>query len=141
MTRYEFNQVKLGDIVEISMHGFNKGKKGIIRDIKRDPDGDTRLVYLEPLECEFVFGKGTIKPLRMKDGLYPWNNRGINYLKQPHGKTFYIAEMFGAEGVSWSAENFTETELKVIDRFLTELDDHICGRTVESIVILNEDID
>lgn len=55
------------------------------------------------------------------------------------GKEFYVAEMYGEEGVLWSAENFTDEELAVIDRFLNELNKHASTKTIDCVVIFNDD--
>lgn len=57
-------------------------------------------------------------------------------------KTFYVMEMYGGDGASWSTENFTDDELKVVERFLDELAVNatkVLNKGVDIIVILDED--
>ena len=54
-------------------------------------------------------------------------------------KIFYIQPMFGRDGIKWPTYNFTEKELKVIDKFLKELSDYVDGVSVDSITILDND--
>lgn len=135
MTNEEFRNLKIGDVVELINHGQNKGKKGIVRDIKRDAFG-TGIAYLEPLDCEFLITKYRRSN---SDGFYGWNKFGIGYPKKEHNREFYISETFGGDGVSWPANNFTLEELKTIERFLKEFKEKVEGLSLEEIEILYKD--
>jgi hypothetical protein len=139
MKKQEFKNLKNGDIVIIN-NGKNKGKEGIVRQINRSPFDNIGVVYLEPHWCEFEYTNDNTGCDVMR-GMCRYNYQSINYPNKPHGKTFYIAEMFGEPGSSWSAENFTEDELSVIERFLNELNVKIEGKCVDTICIFNPNPD
>lgn len=54
-------------------------------------------------------------------------------------KVFYVMEWGNGEGAEWSTDNFNEEELKVVERFLKELEEHSNGLEIESVHILDED--
>lgn len=58
---------------------------------------------------------------------------------QKTDKKFYIAAMFNGEGASWSTENFTDSELEVIERFLEELNPHIGNIYIDDIAIIEDE--
>jgi hypothetical protein len=119
MNKNEASKLKIGDTVVITQHGKNKGKKGIVREIH----GST--AYLEPFECEFEFVNDSSWRLHSREGLYGYNTVSINYPKEPSNKEFQVALMYKNDEISWSTDNFTSNELKIIDRFLKEVDEHI----------------
>ena len=53
-------------------------------------------------------------------------------------KIFYIVEANGGDGISWPTKNFTEDELKVIERFLEELDTKLGDMSIEEVVIMDD---
>jgi hypothetical protein len=56
MTKDDFKNIKIGDIIEVSgPRNKNKGKIGIVRAIEINNLG-TGTVYLEPRDCEFAVG-------------------------------------------------------------------------------------
>jgi hypothetical protein len=135
MTKDEFLNLRIGDTVVITNHGKNKGKMGIVDDIIRGGVFGLGCAYLEPFECEFEFSN-SLRP-KNKEGLYGWNHHGINYPKSPVSKDFYIEAMYTRDGVSWAANNFTLSELIVIERFLKEFNEHATGLVVDSLAILD----
>jgi hypothetical protein len=51
-------------------------------------------------------------------------------------KIFYVIVMHEKEGIEWPATNFTDDELKVVDRFLKELNERTSDKLIDTIVIL-----
>jgi hypothetical protein len=139
MTREEFGKVQIGDMVVITVHGQNYGKKGIVFDMHRDKNFGTGWVYLEPYECEFTFSN----PRKTnKDGFYIFRHPFIGYpKKETEGKTFCISQMDNMNLIEWPTTNFTDSELKVIDRFLEELNKHIDNVFVDKVTIFDEGVD
>jgi hypothetical protein len=66
-------------MVQITVHGKNKGKMGIVKEFRYDSNLEPCLAYIEPYQCEFEFYEG--RALCTKDGLYGWNNYGISRVK------------------------------------------------------------
>lgn len=54
-------------------------------------------------------------------------------------KEFVTIPMYGKDPIYWSAENYTDEELKTIDRFLDELNEHCVGIEIDTIVIMDSD--
>jgi hypothetical protein len=79
MTKEEFNNLELGDMVMIQTNGANRDKLGIVRDIRYDGVEATR-VYLEPHKCTFEFCND--RNIKNKDGLNSWNRYGICHSKE-----------------------------------------------------------
>lgn len=52
---------------------------------------------------------------------------------------FYIAPMYGENGISWDTNNFTKEELEVIQKFLDELNPRICDVTVDGLAIITDE--
>lgn len=126
MTRNEFHNIKIGDELVITTHGRNKGKRGIVREIKRDNDGPC-IVYLEPVDCVFEFCSDYGR-WRIKGNLYGWNSYGISYPKKLISKEFNVClinEKEDDEVICWTAEKFTLKELEIVDKFLKELNEHV----------------
>lgn len=126
MTRNEFRNIKIGEEIIITTHGKNKGKKGIVKEIRRDKDGPC-IIYLEPVDCVFEFCPD-YKRWQNNDGLYGWNSYGIKYPKKQINKEFYVSvinEKEDDEVICWPAENFTSKELEVVTRFLKEMNEHV----------------
>jgi hypothetical protein len=140
MNKKEFENLKIGDIVEITSHGKNRGKKGLVSDIKRNITYGGGKVFLAPIDCEFEFYK-TRRTKLNEFGLSEWKHESINYPKPQTNKHFYVGTMFGEKGISWPAKNFTSKELDVIDRFLKEFNERASGCCVDCIVILDDDED
>lgn len=67
MNQKEFKKLKVGDIVVITVHGMNNGKKGVVREIAG------RTVYLEPHKCVFEFSSSHRWRFNRKPGLYGYN--------------------------------------------------------------------
>ena len=134
MTKNELKNLKIGDRVVITTHGKNQGKMGIVNGVY---DWGA---YLEPFQCEFEFSKSTHK-LTDENGNYGFNVGSIAYPKKQIKKEFYVCTMFAGDEVSWSANNFTEKELDIIERFLSELNGRIEGKCIDGISIIDEDVD
>lgn len=135
MTSQEFKNLKVGSVVTITQTGKNKGKKGTVVRIEKEGTA-----YLKPLDCEFEFSNYSSWRLHLKDeGLYGFSYTCINYVdRKKSDKTFYAALMFGEE-VSWSTENFTEQELRIVDKFLKELNERVGGKAIDGIHIFDKD--
>lgn len=134
----DFSNLKVGDVVIITAPGANKGKQGIVSEIEKV--SRLGIAYLKPLNCEFEFPDGANLEARFKNGLYGWYRHWIAQLPKPKvDKLFYISRMYGEEGIEWSTENFNERELKVVEKFLKELNEHIAGIEVDAIAILDND--
>jgi hypothetical protein len=145
MRKEEFGNVKVGDVVTIIVHGKNKGKQGIVSEISHKSPSKVGKVYLTPLNCTFDFCDVERKAVN-KDWLFGWELRHVaypekaeKYLKPHKDKSFYVGVMFGDEGLSWPADNFTPKELEVIERFLEELNDNASGLTIDEIAIMDEE--
>lgn len=54
-------------------------------------------------------------------------------------KEFVIMPIYGGDPIYWSAENYTDDELKVIDRFLDEMNDRCEGIEIKAIMIMDSD--
>ena len=134
MDKKQFNNLRIGDTVIVTIHGQNKGKIGVVEDIVRF--GGYGTAYLRPVGCEFGFSNPRKKN---KDSLYGFTNSSIQIIKPGEKKKFYVAEMFGGEGRSWSADNFNTRELKIIERFLEEFNERSSPLFVESIHIFEDD--
>ena len=78
MTRSEFKDLRIGDIVKITQHGKNREKQGVVSDIVRGPMYGGA-IYLTPLNCEFQFSNEKTKSLRFKNGCYRWRYESIAY--------------------------------------------------------------
>ena len=146
MTRDEFENLQIGEYVKVTQHGVNKGKIGKIIE-KRS----YRTVLLEPVECEYILPKGHKNDY---DQVYVRENPGTTFMVFNYEslkclgnspifkeKEFYIALMFGEDGISWPTTNFNDKELKVIQRFINELNEHIGGASIESIDIMDKDFE
>jgi hypothetical protein len=72
MTRQTFEKVEVGDYVQVTQHGQNKGKIGQI--VKLSARG----AYLTPYNCEFKLLN--IPDWRQKDGLTVFNYESLKYL-------------------------------------------------------------
>jgi hypothetical protein len=146
MTKEEFKKLKTGDMVQITTHGKNRGKIGIVKRIRRDyKDWETlpRVyqgggVYLEPFNQKFEFSKNSSRKPDAA-GLYYWDHANVGFAVEDCEKEFYVAAKFGEIGISWPTTNFNMKELVVIQRFLTELNDHAGAITIEAIVIMDVD--
>ncbi len=135
MNKKEFENLQIGDYVQLNCRGLNRGK--IARVLKRI---DYRHVLIEPHNCVFDFGSSKKE---IGNGLCAFNYESLKRLGSSpiaKTKTFYIAEMFGT-ATSWPTTNFNDTELKVIGRFLKELNENINCKTVDVIHILDGDDD
>lgn len=96
MTRDEFKNLKLGEVVQITTYGKNRGKMGIVKEIRRDfKDWETApsvyqsgSVYLKPLNCVFDFVNG-LQKRKNKNGFYSWSHRGVNYPNKVSDKDIY----------------------------------------------------
>jgi len=138
MTKNEFNNLRIGDTVVVTNHGRNKGKMGTVRDIVRH-DINEGAIYIEPIDCEFGFANSYRKP--NKEGCWSWSRQSIGLPKKnSKDKIFYIVEAHGGDGVSWSTKNFTEAELKVIERFLEEVEEKPDGMCMEEIVVMDDEV-
>jgi hypothetical protein len=80
MKRNDFIKLRIGDMVEITQEGKNRGKIGIIKDIIRVP-GKEGVVYLSPFNCDFEF-HGNSKIVKNKDGFYGWKKSKIKTIKE-----------------------------------------------------------
>jgi hypothetical protein len=146
MKRADFHKIEVGDYVQITQHGQNKGKIGIVAK-KQGGSLYGGSIYLKPYNCEFGFSNKTDwrQKNALKDELYEFNHGSIGYLgKTPDipaksNKTFYIGVMFSQQSIEWSTANFTDEELKIIDKFLKELDKHASGVTIDAIAIVDND--
>ena len=141
MTKNEFEKLEVGNYVQVTIHGQNKGKIGVVKRIRRNElYGGS--VYLAPYNCEF--GLSNKSNRRQKDGLTSFNHESIRYLgKSPtplpkSDKIFYVSAMCGGDVIEWPTENFTNEELKVIDRFLDELNGRAGGVRIDSVCILDD---
>lgn len=141
MIKQEFKNLKIGDIVVITAHGKNKGKTGIVSEIYRDTLFGTGIAYLKPFKCEF--GSSNKNAWRnKKPGLYGFSYVSIDCLdRKKSDKIFCVDDMYGNNSASWPTNNFTEQDLKVIDRFLQELNEHASGMTIDGIAILDNEED
>ena len=136
MTKKELQNLRIGDIVVISIHGNNKGKRGTVDDIIRYECGG--VVYLTPLDCEFTFYNPKTR-CKDKNGLYQFRHESIQLDKPIVKKEFYMVPMLGKKPITWSADNFTSKELIVIDRFIKELIENASDVTLNDILIIDED--
>lgn len=137
MTQSEFWNLEVGDIVIVTAHGRNKGKKGEVAEISRSTHGRGP-IYLKPLDGEFEFYSPRTRNIN-KDGLFAFSYETIALAEKRPKKEFYIGVMFGESGPSWPADNFTHTELKVIERFLKEFNEHAEGLSIDCVAILDAD--
>ncbi len=143
MTRHEFYKLQIGEYVEITQHGQNKGKIGKVVKMRDRGLGYGGRIYVAPYNCDFGFSNKR----RQLDGggAYAFNHESIRRLGElpiispKSDKLFYVAAMYGEDGIEWSTTNFTEEELKTIDRFLKELNEHASKVTIDCIVIMDED--
>lgn len=117
----EFKNLQIGDVVIITSHGKNRGKMGIVREIRRRPQYGG-IAYLEPLNCEFEFSNIQTRQ-QNKDGFYWWQHTNIRYPEKDSKKKFYVSVFFET-AVSWPTTNFNQKELAVIERYLKELTEH-----------------
>lgn len=139
MNREQFNNLRIGDIVSVTVQGNNKGKKGVVEDIIRSP---YYTVYLKCLNEDFEFYDKKAKDRRSKNGAYAFNYCSLQIASdKDHGKRFYIVEMFGGRGVAWSADEYTLKEISLIERFLKDFNKKVHGLSIEEVVILEKDPD
>jgi hypothetical protein len=77
MTKEEFKKVKIGDYVQLTTRGDNKGKIGIV--VKILPNSSTSgRIYLRPYDCEFCFA---YEPKRCeRGGMTPFSYKSVKYL-------------------------------------------------------------
>lgn len=54
-------------------------------------------------------------------------------------KEFVIIPMYGGDPIYWLAKNYTDDELKVIGRFLDEMNDRCEGIEIDTIMIMDSD--
>ena len=52
---------------------------------------------------------------------------------------FYIEKTFGEKGVEWPATNYTDEEIKIIDRFLNDLNKYLDGYSVDGIYVFDDE--
>lgn len=136
MNKEELKNLRIGDIVIVSGHGNNKGKRGIVNDIVRF-GGERGETYLNPLDGEFTFYNQNTRR-RNKDGLYGFAHQTIQLYstKEAPKKEFYITGRFLEKGITWSANSFTSKDLVVLNRFIKELNENALGLEIS---ILDED--
>ena len=117
MNREEFKKLRIGDYVQVTQHGQNKGKIGIVEDILRGPF-KSRSVYLKPYECEFSFINKSSR--RQKDGLTSFSYVSLRYL----GKSPIVPEKVMSRLTFDDMESKTEK-----GRFILMAIAHITGTT------------
>ena len=52
---------------------------------------------------------------------------------------FYIEKTFGEKGVEWPATNYTDEEIKIIYRFLNDLNKYFDGYSVDCICVFDDE--
>lgn len=77
MTKDEFKSLEVGDYVQVTSHGQNKGKIGFVAEILRHSLGSGS-VYLKPYNREFGFTNKYSK--REKNGLASFSHGNVKYL-------------------------------------------------------------
>jgi hypothetical protein len=76
MTKKEFQQLRIGDYVQVTTHGQNKGKIGVVDDIVRWFGGGS--IFLKPYNCEFGFTEKYVR--RTKNGVTSFHHENVRYL-------------------------------------------------------------
>jgi len=139
MNQKELKNLKVGNIVVITTHGGNQGKRGMVTEILRDMWGESN-VYLQPLDGEFTFYNPKTRR-KNKHGFYAFAHQTfqlIPSIDEPI-KEFYMTPMLGNKPITWPANNYTPKELVTLKRFIKDLNEKASGIQFNGISILDED--